>query len=234
MIKAIAKSRAGAFIFSQVIGLYVWVLRQTVRLELEGVEHVDADAGGQVVAFWHGRLVLAPLFANHSPLPVHMLISTHRDGEIIADALKLPGLKFIRGSAANPKKALKDKSGARAVVQMTAALREGHIVGITPDGPRGPARQSQLGVVRLAAQSGVPIIPLGLAVSRSITLGTWDRCQVPLPFAKIAVIAASPYFCPADSSVDGLKSCATELAERLNRVTDNADKKVGNLPRGGP
>lgn len=231
MIKAIAKSKPGAFLFSRLIGFYIWILRRTIRVETQGDAHVDQDKGGQILAFWHGRLVIGPIFANQSRLPVHMLISTHRDGEIIADAIRLPRLRFIRGSAANPKKLQKEKSGGAAVVQMIAALRAGDFVGITPDGPRGPARHVQPGIVRLASQARVPIVPLGLAVSRSITLGTWDRGCVPLPFAKVAVIAGAPYSCPAELTVDEVKTHAAALSTCLNEVTDLADKKVGNLPK---
>ena len=107
------------------------------------------------MAFWHGRLMMAPMVRRQTDRRVFMLISNHRDGEIIANGVKSFGVEFIRGSTADPKKPEKNKNGASAIAQMiVCAFKGGNIVGITPDGPRGPGERSQKGVIRLAQMSG--------------------------------------------------------------------------------
>ena len=60
------------------------------------------------------------------------------------------------------------------------------------DGPRGPAHVAQPGAVWLAKVTGNPIIPFHLEANRSWTLKSWDRTQIPKPFATVALAFAAP------------------------------------------
>jgi lysophospholipid acyltransferase (LPLAT)-like uncharacterized protein len=155
---------------------------------------------------------------------VAMLISAHRDGEIIADAVQGFGLEFVRGST---NRAGRDKGGAGAVVEMQKLLETGVAVGVTPDGPRGPARSVQAGIVKLAAQTGAPIIPLAYAISNGKFLNSWDRFLLALPFSKGVFMAGAPIPAPPDSAPDTIEAARQAVGKALNDITAKADAAVG-------
>src|SRR5690606_21668476 len=110
-----------------------------------------------IIAFWHGRLLILPaMWPTTAKLSI--LISMHRDGELIARSIGHFGHGTVRGSAAKPGSS-KDRGGAAALRGMLKALKAGEYVGITPDGPRGPRMRATEGIVTVARVAGVPIIP---------------------------------------------------------------------------
>ena len=230
MFKRLLKSRFAMHAAAGLIGAYIGLVYSTSRWTVEGREHVDAalkDGKGVILAFWHGRLLMAAAIRRETPARVFMLISAHRDGEIIARSVSRFGIEFIRGSAANPKKPEKNKSGASAITQMLAALKEGAIVGFTPDGPRGPGELAKPGVIRLAQMSGAPIIPAAYSVARGKRLSTWDRFLLAAPFSKGYYVAGAPITVPAEASRETLERCRTEVEASLIAVTHDADARAG-------
>ena len=165
------------------LGLYLRLSLRTTRWTLVGAEHVgpcfvDRPA---VVAFWHERLPLMPqlwVMARRAgaPMGLHVLVSRHRDGRLIGRLMRGFGVGLVHGSSSRG-----GPAGLRACV---ARLRAGDHVVITPDGPRGPARVAADGVAQLAALAGVPVLPASAQVVRRITLHSWDRMVVPLPFGR--------------------------------------------------
>ncbi|MGF1544061.1 MAG: lysophospholipid acyltransferase family protein [Parvularculaceae bacterium] len=233
--KRLARSETAGRVASRAIGLYIRFVAATSRWTIEGRGHVDAlDAAGRkiVFAFWHERLLMVPLLRRETERPVYMLISAHRDGEIIANAVAPFGIEFIRGSAANPKKSFKNKSGAPALARMIAALDDGAIVGVKPDGPRGPARRAQLGVARRAAMTGAAIVPCAYAASRGRRLRTWDRFFLAAPFSRGAFVAGRPLEpAPTDADAATLKAAAQALTDALDATTARADALVAPAAR---
>ncbi len=230
MLKRIAKSALAANIASFLIGAYIRLVHATSRWEFVGIEHFDAaeaQGRGVILAFWHGRLLMAPTVRRETGKRVFMLISAHRDGEIIAKGVKSFGIEFIRGSGANPKKRHKDKSGASAIVQMTAALRAGHVVGVTPDGPRGPGEKAQKGVIRLAQMSGAPILPAAYSATRGKRLNTWDRFLLAAPFSRGYFVAGPPIAAPVNNDAEMVESARQSVENALLDVTRKADALAG-------
>jgi hypothetical protein len=115
---------------------------------------------------------------------------------------------------------------------MIAALGEGAIVGMTPDGPRGPSRKAQLGVVRLAELSGAPILAGAFSTSRALRLNTWDRFFLALPFSRGAFVVAGPAIPAPLRGADAAKLDAVrlEVEGALDRAADAADRLVGRSP----
>jgi len=194
-LKSLAKSRFAAFLASGLVWLYVGLMRLFSRIggaEITTLRAAEKQGAGVICAFWHERLILAPVMAKFAHKPVHMLISMNRDGDIMARGVKVRGVSFIRGSASNPLKRQKDKSGAPALIQLIAALKGGDIVAMTPDGPRGPARKPQIGVIKLAARTGAPVLPTAFSASGGQHLNSWDRSYLANPFSRKTVLIGTP------------------------------------------
>src|SRR5207245_3932440 len=139
-------------------------LGATLRLRTLHAERVRAfwESGrGVIIAFWHGRQIMMPLCYRGSRLSI--LISEHRDGELIHLIVRWFDFDTIRGSTT--------RGGARALRQMARLGRAGGDPAVTPDGPRGPRCIAQPGVVELAQLTGLPIIPLTFAASKKNSSG---------------------------------------------------------------
>lgn len=171
-----------------------------------------------ILAFWHGRLLLMP-YCWRPGAAMNMLISHHRDGELIAKTISHFDLGTVRGSSG--------KSGAGALRQMVRTLKAGGHVGITPDGPRGPRMRANAGAVTVARLAGVPIIPAAFATSRRTVLGSWDRFVIAKPFARGVFVWGEPLSVAPDADGPALEAARAELEASLNAVTEEADRLVG-------
>ncbi len=168
-----------------------------------------------IFAFWHGRMLLMPL-ARPPGRVMHVLISGHRDGEMLSRVMRCYGVQTVTGSSS--------KGGAAAYRQMMRVIEGGGNIGITPDGPRGPACIAAPGIVRLAKMTGLPMIPVAVSASRRRWLRSWDRFLVPLPFARICFVVGEPI----DTGGEDTEPLRLHLEAALNAVTDRADQLAGN------
>lgn len=142
----------------------ITLLGRTLRLrtlQADRIETFWAVGRNVIVAFWHGRQLMLPL--AYKGRGIAILISEHRDGELIARILRTFGLGAVRGSST--------RGGARALRQLVRLGRGGTDLGVTPDGPRGPRCIAQAGVVELAKLTGLPIVPLTFAASKKNSSG---------------------------------------------------------------
>ena len=146
--------------------LAAWLIRllgKTIRLSTIGGEAIDAlhlDGKPIIIAFWHGRQLMMPL--AYRGRAASILISQHRDGEIIARIMKYFGFGTIRGSTT--------RGGTQALRQLLQAGKQGRDLVVTPDGPKGPAQKVQTGTLFLAKVTGFPIVPLTFACSKKKSL----------------------------------------------------------------
>lgn len=168
-------------------GLYrLWA--RTLRLQVEDRHDVVGLVRNQPVIFaiWHNRLLMLPrVFDPCFPTrQSYGLISSSRDGDLIAIFIERSGYGTIRGSSS--------RKGVIALRQLVETLAAGGNVLVTPDGPRGPVYQASQGVVFLAQKSGAPVVPIHLEYSSSWRLKSWDRFIVPRPFAKLRAIFGAP------------------------------------------
>jgi lysophospholipid acyltransferase (LPLAT)-like uncharacterized protein len=143
-------------------------------------------------ALWHGQML--PLLWHHRNEGVAVVVSEHKDGEIIARILEWMGYRLIRGSSS--------RGADRALLGIVRTLKNGKDVAITPDGPRGPARKFAPGAVVAANRAGAPIIPALACVDRAWTLSSWDGFVIPKPFARITIAYGAPVRIDAPSSRD--------------------------------
>ena len=178
-----------------------------------------------ILAFWHGRLMMMP-YCWRRGKGMNMLISQHRDGELIARTIGHFGLGSVRGSSAKPGK--QDKGGGGALRAMVKQLSRNEYVGITPDGPRGPRQHVGDGILSIARLSGAPVIPVSFGATRRIHARSWDRFLIALPFSRGVFVWGKPHYVPRDADTDGLEKARLLLEEDLNRITAEADALSGH------
>jgi lysophospholipid acyltransferase (LPLAT)-like uncharacterized protein len=148
---------------------------------------------------------------DYRPRPMHALVSRHRDGRFIGAVVRRFGVEPVLGSSS--------RGGSAAFRTLLAVLAGDGMVGITPDGPRGPARQAADGVAQLAAVSGVPVLPCAARTTLHIQMNTWDRMQIPLPFGR-GVMVFGPHIRVARG---GWQEAVPVITEALNRATERAE-----------
>ena len=219
----------GRTLLGRLIGGYIAFVNRTTRWTEYGRAGLEPFLTGDqtcILAFWHGRIMLAPhgwpLDATQKPCSA--LISQSKDGEVIAVAIESVGLKTVRGSTA---KGGKDKGGSRALRDLVKAVRAGEIVALTPDGPKGPRMRASLGTAQLAKLTSAPIVPMAWASAPRIGLKSWDRFMIPLPFGRGVFVWGEPIHVPRDGDDIALEHARQTIEAALNAVTDEADSRIG-------
>lgn len=233
--KRIIKSSIMRGTLSGLAAGYVRLIRATGRWQTEGGDHPAhylTEGKPFIVVFWHQRLLMMPYTWRSvgGDRPFNMLISAHRDGEIISRTIAHFGIKTIAGSTG------KGKGGAAALRQILKALKAGEVVGMTPDGPRGPRMRASDGVIQAARMAGVPIFPLTYSASNRKVLGSWDRFVLPLPFSRGVFHWGDPVFVERKIDDAGLEAKRIELENALTKLTQETDRSLGLevIPPAGP
>jgi lysophospholipid acyltransferase (LPLAT)-like uncharacterized protein len=219
-MKSLLRTQLVQSMLAALLGRYLAFALRTTSWTLDGQEHFRPFGSGTpaVFAFWHEFLPLTPalsLIARtlpfYRPTPIHTLVSQHRDGRFIGAVVRRFGIHPILGSSS--------RGGAAGLRASLAVLRQGHLIGITPDGPRGPRREAAFGVAHLAALSGAPVVPLAARTSRRIGLNTWDSMKVPLPFGRGVVVCG-----PAITvGRHGWQQAVPLITQALNQAAERAD-----------
>jgi lysophospholipid acyltransferase (LPLAT)-like uncharacterized protein len=200
--------------------LFVKLLRRTIRIRFlrrEIPEAVHASGKPYIMAFWHGTLLL--MIYAYVGERLTFLVSWHRDGELVTRVMGYFGIQATRGSST--------RGGAKALQQILRKVREGYDVAFTPDGPKGPARKAQIGIVQAARLADIPIVPVGFAARTSRRLGSWDSFQIPLPFTRAAFVYGDPISVPRASSEKDLEALRLRVEEGLEAATREAERAVG-------
>lgn len=203
---------------------YIRLVFVTGRWSVKGMEEPSrlVAAGKPLIGcFWHGRMLMMPKIWRFDP-PLHMLISNHRDGRLISRAVEYLGIRTITGSSS--------RGGAAALRVMAETLRGAGYVAVTPDGPRGPRMHAAPGIAMIAKLAGAPVFPVGWSSSRAVTLRSWDRFLLALPFGRGVFVVGEPIAVPGDADEATIESFRQLIEERLNQVTREADRLCGRQP----
>lgn len=169
-----------------------------------------------VFALWHGRM-LVPIW-THRGERVATMASKSKDGEIIARWLAGHGYVPVRGSTR--------KGGARGVVQLLRLVAAGHAAALTVDGPKGPPRIVQEGIVTLARRAGAFVLPVSFGATRPRFLRSWDRYLVPKAFSRNFVVYGEPFRIARETDED---ACA-RIKAGIDGATAEADRLAGVTP----
>lgn len=167
----------------------------------------------RVYVFWHEYILLPVVYRRHCQATI--LLSRHRDADILTRVARHMGLNFIRGSS--------NRGGAAALREMFRVNREVSVV-ITPDGPLGPRRRMAPGPIFLAARLGIPIVAMGLGLDRPWRVHrSWDQFAIPRPFSRARAIISEELSVPEDFSRDAIEFHRQRLERVLNDLSDEAE-----------
>lgn len=181
-----------------------------------GIDIAPARLGGSaerfIGIFWHENMLLP---AYHYGRPdVRVLISQHADGQLVAEICRHLGFGVVRGSTT--------RGGAEAVRAMLHAGPDAYLA-ITPDGPRGPRRRVQPGVVYLAARTGLPILVVGVGYAQPWRMASWDQFALPRPFSRAACVSGQLIRVPTGTEREELEHYRQLVERELEHVTRLAE-----------
>lgn len=210
-----------AIVFGTLIG---WVMRlgsATLRFDIEdrcGIGQPGGFPQPVIYALWHNRFFTVPsawrTLCGNSRQSV-ILSSASNDGAMVARAMAVFGFGAVRGSSS--------RRGVAALVGMKRALRDGFDVCITPDGPRGPRYVFHPGMVKLAAATSTPIIPIHVRFASAWRLNTWDRFVIPKPFSRVHVIFDHPLTVAPTAEAAAFEAERQRIEAALRSGVDDLD-----------
>ncbi len=218
--KKIFKSSWFQGIVSLLIYSYTSLVYFTTKWKVIGREAIDEIIKSDkpvIVVVWHGRILLSPKFPL-KPKKHYAIISTHGDGEYIARYMKYHGVKSVRGSS--------NKGAISAFKNALKVLKDGNLLVITPDGPRGPLMKINGNVLELARMSGAAIIPYAQSTSFGTFLKSWDRFFIPFPFGRGVCIYGDPIYIDYNNKV-AIHEANADLENKLVLLTKECDNLVG-------
>ncbi|MDR1124005.1 MAG: lysophospholipid acyltransferase family protein [Elusimicrobiota bacterium] len=163
-----------------------------------------------IYAFWHNQQLFL-LYPKRKQGKICVLVSMSKDGEYIARSLPKFKMKAMRGSTT--------RGGYSALRGLMDIAEAGYSLAITPDGPRGPIYNARSGIIYLAQKTRLPIIPAGVACSNKITVNSWDKFQIPLPFGRCAIVYGDAVWV---GEADDTEAARRRLTDILNSATAEA------------
>ncbi len=205
-----------------VLRLWLGTLEFRFALDDPGLNPAHLRRRG-LYMFWHEALLM-PAY-THSHRGFTILTSTHRDGELITQIVRMLRGRAVRGSST--------RGGAAAVLGMMRRARTQHLA-ITPDGPRGPRRQMQAGAIYLASRGRLPLIPLGISVARAWRVRSWDRTILPRPGSECCYVLGRAIEVPHEADRQELERYRQLAQQALDDAQERAERLAagqGSEPR---
>jgi lysophospholipid acyltransferase (LPLAT)-like uncharacterized protein len=191
----------------------------TIRFKLDDRAGLfkEKSSGKVIFAFWHNRLGLSAVLYRRYFLRLAPerrmagIVSASRDGGLLARVMEHFGIVPVRGSSS--------RRGPQALREMVTLGESGLDLAFTPDGPRGPCYTVQEGVISAAQLTGMPIVPAAYHLNWKIRLQSWDRFQIPLPFARCELTFGRVLRVPRDASDAEREKLRRRLEAELRAIT---------------
>lgn len=169
--------------------------------------------GPAIYCFWHEYIPF--LFYTRSFCNIAMLVSAHRDAELLSQAAKYYGFETVRGST--------QRGGGAALRDLYRKGRYMNLA-ITPDGPRGPRRHCAPGAIYLSSKMQIPVISIGLGYDRPWRMKTWDQFAIPRHSCRARAIVGPALQMPADLDREGVEHYRREVEYQLNTLSTVAEE----------
>lgn len=222
----IVSSRAVNRVVAAMFGFWLRFVWITSRRDCDGWDDVARlidQHGAVIIVCWHQRIMLTPWMFDLRKGDCLSLTSTGHAGRLVGWIHRHFGMKTVP----LPKHA----SGTAQMREVLGLLRGGTSIGISPDGPRGPARVAKLAPVQWARASQAPIVAFTFAGSRIWPWATWDRLHFPLPFGKLALIWRHwDHAIPSRLTPEDAQTLAADLGRFMDAITAEADSRAGRSP----
>ncbi len=206
------KIRAGGFVAAKTIQTWMRTMRYRALFHDRDVDPCYPADQPRIYVFWH-EYILIPLFLRGN-CNLAMLLSRHKDADILAQVAGHVGFDCVRGST--------NKGAAAALLELKRRGEHMHLA-ITPDGPRGPRRELARGPIYLASKLGLPIVPLGFGYANPWRAKSWDRFAIPKPFSKTRAIIGPEIYIPADLDRAALEIQRLYVQQQLTDLTVEAE-----------
>ena len=223
MIKYFSSFRLIQTLISLIGSIYVLTVYKTSKVNLKNrkkIENLLERKESFIYSFWHDQLLMCPL-TWQSNSSIKVLISKHRDGDIIAQLISNLGFEAIRGSTHKTNK-IKNKGGLLSARKMIKSLKNGISIGISPDGPKGPRHKVSEGILSISRLSKSVILPVGIGFKKKWVLNTWDKFIIPKPFNEITVVWGDPI--SAITNDKNNHQFKIKLESKMNNLTAQANK----------
>jgi lysophospholipid acyltransferase (LPLAT)-like uncharacterized protein len=192
-----------------------------VRLVAAGARPFVDDVKKPVIfAMYHGSMIA--MLGLHPRKRVTILISNSRDGEMIARACVSLGYSFARGSSA--------RGAVKGTLELLDAANNGQSLAFMVDGPKGPRHEIKPGVIRVAALSGLPIIPLAQAARGTWNMKSWDKFDATAWGSPMVTVFGEPLFVPSNISDEECESLRAELEDRMSQMHSSAEQMMASVP----
>ena len=163
----------------------------------------------RIMAIWHGDLLTGTEIIGYF-LPLDIIVSHSRDGELVARLIGMDGAKPLRGGSS--------RGQITALREAKRRLEDGINICFAVDGPRGPAEEVKSGIVLLASQTFVPVVPLAMTTDRAWKFKSWDQAFIPKPFATVRYIFGDPIVVQRGAGRDELEACRLDLQTSLKKL----------------
>lgn len=206
---------------ARLIWLFVHSLAATIRFRLDDRSGYFSGAAKEPIIFaiWHNRLGLSlTLYERYvrrtqPDRKLAGLISASRDGGLLACLVEMFKMQPVRGSSS--------RRGAQALRELIGWGERGYDLAITPDGPRGPCYTVRDGVVAAAQLTGMPIVPAAYRLNWKIRLKSWDRFQIPLPFARCDITTGRVIRVPREATEAERETLRQQLEAEMRAITQD-------------
>ena len=208
--------------------LAAWIIWAALRLIAATLRYhindphgfmAEKDHGQAIYCVWHNRLALCLKIyftfgrRRHQAAGLAGMVSASKDGAFLAAILERFGVQPVRGSSS--------RRGPQALLELTTWAERGYDLAITPDGPRGPCYQIQDGVMSLAQVTGLPVVPVALNVNWKLRSKSWDRFQIPLPFARCEVVVGQVMRVPRAATDAERELLRQQLETEMRAITQD-------------
>ena len=206
---------------ARLIWLIVRGMAATIRFKLDDRSGYFSGAPKEAIIFatWHNRLALGLTMYErfvrcYQPeRKLAGLVSASKDGGLLARVLELFHVEPVRGSSS--------RRGAQALRELVGWGERGYDLAITPDGPRGPRYTVREGVIATAQLTGLTIMPASYRLNWKIQLKSWDRFQIPLPFARCDITTGRVLRVPREATEAEREIFRQQLEAEMRAITQD-------------
>ncbi|GGS17539.1 MULTISPECIES: lysophospholipid acyltransferase family protein [Actinokineospora] len=194
-----------------------------LRLDVRGAEHIPTS-GGAVIACNHVSY-LDFLFCGLGAQPARRLVRFMAKREIFANRVAGPLMRGMHHISVDR------AAGAQSYQAAVDALRAGEVVGVFPEATISRSftvKDIKSGAVRMAAEAGVPLIPMALwGTQRMWTKGR--KRELTKRHVPITILTGEPTRPTVDDDMDILTK---DLRSRLTALLDTIQRDYPDQPSG--